>query len=193
MDAYALLRSALISMILTLWVVPTRVARSPSFGTPVWDAGMNTRTPFKLMMTPPLTASTILPSRISPVSYALTTATQLASASTRVLSSVAIPSMSLTFTTFARTTSPTLNRSSSLAEESFVALSWVITPVVFAPRSRWISFCEMDVITPSTMSPVFKVFIDASSISAKFSCSFMALYTSCITLSGVDAPAVIET
>jgi len=63
------------------------------------------------------------------------------------------------------------------------------------------SVAVMPVTTPVTLSPVFKVLIDFSSISAKDSSISIALFISSLILSltsfiihpGVDAPAVIPT
>ena len=145
------------------------------------------------MIRPPFTQSTIFPSTISPDSYFATISCQFCSESTFNLSRVAMPSISLILITFARTSSPILNISSSFADGSSVSLSCTITPVVFVPRSSVISFWDTDVTTPTTISPGFNVFMVCSSISAKFSiCSLIVCLTSCITLNGVEAPAVID-
>ena len=179
-------------MILTRCVVPTSAERSPPFGTPLSDAGINTRTPNSEIKTPPLTASTILPSSVSSFSFASTICFQFLSESTRFLDSMAMPSRSLTLITNPSTSSPILNSLFRSTPASSVIWSYVITPVAFVPRSRRISLFETDITVPTTVSPVFKVLNEESSSCSKFSASvFMVLYTSSIIPRGVEAPAVI--
>ena len=109
-----------------------------------------------------------------------------------------MPSLSLTLITDASTASPILNRSASFSSFESVIWSLVITPVTFVPRSRRISFSEIDITVPVTVAPVY-IFTFApfshslAKSSAKLSSliSLIVSFTSIIKLSGVDAPAVI--
>ena len=153
---------------------------------------------------PPLFSSVTTPSRMVPSSTALSTAAQLLAASRRFLESITVPSTSLTRTTTASISSPTLTASSTLIPSSVNSVVGM-NPEYLVPISTLISVPVIATTTPVTLSPLYIVLMDSSSISSKdisFSSaaaasilisSLILLLTSLIIHAGADAPAVTPT
>ena len=157
-----------------------------------------------LTTTPPLLISVTVPSRNSPLSTASSTMVQLLAASRRFLESITVPSTSLTRTTTASMVSPTLTASSTLMPSSVNSVVGM-KPEYLVPISTLTSVPVMATTMPVTLSPLYIVLMDSSSISSKdisFSSaaaasilisSLILLLTSLIIHAGVDAPAVTPT
>ena len=161
---------------------------------------MKTGTPSVTAITPPLTTSTTIPSKISSVPAASSTRWKFFSASTFFFERIMVPSASLTLSTLRVMTSPTLTISAGFTLGSSESSSAETNPVCLLPTLTTISVSLTTITVASTLSP-FLTYLDSSSlkdcssISSKlFSStlfSLMVCSTSLITPAGVDAPAVM--
>ena len=108
------------SRITNLAFVLSRTFRSAFLGRPLCDAGINTLTPAKLAITPPLTTLCTVPSSTVSSSLALMISSKPFCSSTFFLESITIPSWSLIFVTIRSTSSPTLTMSAGVKDGSSV-------------------------------------------------------------------------
>ena len=167
MEPTTRLRPRLTSVILRRTFCLTSSVIGVSFGRPDWEAGTKTRMPFTDTTTPPLFSSVTMPSTTEPASCAASMSAQFLTASMRFLESCAVPSTSFTRTTMASTVSPTCTASSSLTAPSSVNSVVGMNAEYFVPRSMLTSVGVMATTTPLTLSPLYIVLRESSSISSK--------------------------